>query len=104
MMGLARDIRGQSGPSISQKKGPDIRRAIQEDEDPSRAAYLFPADGNYDASRVLVQVENAEELKRLPPVQQNVRSDRPSSQAGRVARYSIPLTGPRSIDRCFHRP
>lgn len=33
----------QSGPSISQKKGPDIRRAIQEDEDPSRAAYLFPA-------------------------------------------------------------
>lgn len=43
MMCLARDIRAQSRPSISQKKGPDIRRAIQEDEDPSRAAYLFPA-------------------------------------------------------------
>lgn len=38
-------------------------------------------------------VENAEELKRLSPVQKNVRRDGPSSQARRVAPYSIPLTG-----------
>jgi hypothetical protein len=37
-----------------------------------------------------VLVENAEELKRLPPVQQNVRSN---SEARCVAPYSIPLTG-----------
>ncbi len=39
----ARDIWGQSRPSISQTNGPDIRRAIQELEDPSRPTYLFPA-------------------------------------------------------------
>lgn len=28
---------------LDRRQGPNIRRAIQDDEDPSRAAYLFPA-------------------------------------------------------------
>lgn len=40
-MCLARDIRAQSGPY--RRQGANIRREIQDYEDPSRAAYLFPA-------------------------------------------------------------
>lgn len=60
---------------------------------PAAPPTCFPRDANYHAPRVLVLAENAEELKLLPPVQQNVRSDGPSAQARRVATYSIPLTG-----------
>lgn len=71
---------------------------------PAAPPICFPRDANYHASRVLVLVENAEELKRLPPVQQNVGSDGPSSQARRVAPDSIPLTGLSKHRPLLHRP
>lgn len=78
-MCLARDIRAQSRHLYRRRRG--LRSDVQSRKTriPAAPPICFPRYANYHARRVLVLVENAEQLKRLPPVQQNVMSDGPSA-------------------------